>query len=109
MFTFSSLVLLEMVQEVLMTLEQTDLFPLHMCQTRTQITPTLEKLYCTVLSANMVTVLNRLQAWLVVGLKLGFLGELSSRTYFMISMCEHTYYSRLSQKVNCTHLFKTAI
>jgi hypothetical protein len=29
-FTFSSLVLLEMVQEVLMTLEQTDLFPLHM-------------------------------------------------------------------------------
>jgi len=50
-FTISSLVLLEMVQEVLMTLEQTDLFPLHMCQTRTQITPSLVNLYCTVLSA----------------------------------------------------------
>lgn len=50
MFTFSSLVLLEMVQEVLMTLKQTDLFPLHMCQTRTQITPSLVNLYCTVLS-----------------------------------------------------------
>lgn len=51
MFTFSSLVLLEMVQEVLMTLEQTDLFPLHMCQTRTHITPSLVNLYCKVLSA----------------------------------------------------------
>lgn len=49
-FTFSSLVLLEMVQEVLMTLEQTDLFPLHMCQTRTQKTPSLVNLHCTVLS-----------------------------------------------------------
>jgi len=57
----------------------------------------------------MVTVLNRLQARLVVGLKLAFLDELSSRTHFMISMCEHTCYSRLAQKVNCTHLFKTAI
>jgi hypothetical protein len=38
MFTFSSLVLLEMVLEVLMTLEQTDLFRLHPCQTRTKIT-----------------------------------------------------------------------
>jgi len=51
MFTFSSLVLLEMVQEVLMTVEQMDLFLLHMCQTRTQITPSLVNLYCTVLSA----------------------------------------------------------
>jgi hypothetical protein len=51
MFTFSSLELLEMVQEVLMTLEQTDLFLLHMCQTRTQITPSSVNLYCTVLSA----------------------------------------------------------
>jgi len=50
MFTFSSLVLLEMVQEVLTTLEQADLFPLHMRQTRTQITPSLVNLYCTVLS-----------------------------------------------------------
>jgi len=51
MFTFSSLVLLEMVEEVLMTLEQTDLFLLHMCQTRTQTTPSLVNLYCTFLSA----------------------------------------------------------
>jgi hypothetical protein len=58
----------------------------------------------------MVTKLNRLQAWLVVGFKkLAFLGELSSRTYFMNSMCEHTYYSRLAQEVDCTHLFNTAI
>jgi hypothetical protein len=49
--TFSSLVLLAMVQEVLMTLEQTDLLPLHMRQTRTQITPSLVNLYCKVLSA----------------------------------------------------------
>jgi len=51
MFTFSSLVLLEMVLEVLMTLEQTDLFRLHPCQTRTKITRSLVNLYCTVLSA----------------------------------------------------------
>jgi hypothetical protein len=56
----------------------------------------------------MVTILNRLKAWLVVGLKLAFLGESTSRTYFMNNMCEHMYYSRLAQKVNCTHLFSTA-
>jgi hypothetical protein len=34
MFVSSSLVLLEMVQEMLMTLEQADFFPLHTCQTK---------------------------------------------------------------------------
>ena len=51
MFASSSLVLLEMVQEVLMTLEQTSFLPLHMCQTRTQITPNFVNAYCIVLSA----------------------------------------------------------
>ena len=84
MFTISSLVLLEMVQEVLMTLEQTDLFPLHTCQTRTQINTQFNKFILNSSFSSIVTTLNRLQAWLVMGLELAFLGEMSSRTYFSI-------------------------
>jgi hypothetical protein len=44
-----------------------------------------------------------------VGSKLAILGELSSRTYFMNTVCEHTYYSILARKVNGTHPFNAAI